>query len=159
MLNPVTLSPSFSSLDQKFPVCEKNTQAADLSSLKAKTITTNPSCMTRVWNLIQKVVKVATITLVSAFFFWINPSLVAISFIAGIIFDEHVEMATQKIKNVWKNQAVTGCIIGTFACALALPVTIATASILWSANFGSFLSKPNPSEGEKIQKLPVSESC
>lgn len=92
---------------------------------------------------------------ISAFLYWVNPSLFAIGFIAGIVFDDHVSYAIQKIKNVWKNQELTGCLIGSFACALSLPVSLAAASLLWSAHLGSLM---HPSLDEMIQRPPAVEA-
>ena len=105
--------------------------------------------------LIDKVKEVARSVLnatISAFFYWVNPSLFAIGFITGIIIDDKVRYAIQKIKSVWKNQTLKGCLIGTFACGLSLPVTLATATLLWSADFGSLM---HSSEDETNQTSPA----
>lgn len=105
--------------------------------------------------IIEKVKKIAHLILkasIGVFLYWVNPSLFAIGFFAGIVFDDHIRYAIQKIKNVWKNQELTGCLIGSFACALSMPVSLAAASLLWSAHLGSLM---HPSLDEMTQKLPA----
>lgn len=104
--------------------------------------------------IVEKIKEVANPILkagISAFLYWVNPSLFAIGFIAGIVFDDHIRSAIQKISNVWKNQELAGCLFGSFACALSLPVSLAAASLLWSAHFGTLM---HPSWDETMQKLP-----
>ena len=94
----------------------------------------------KILHIAEKVKQVALFILtiaVTVLLYWVNPSLFAIGFIAGIIFDEQIREAIQKIKDVWNNQKLVGTLFGSFACALSMPVTLATASLLWSAHFGS----------------------
>ncbi|HEV8051220.1 MAG TPA: hypothetical protein VGP47_01910 [Parachlamydiaceae bacterium] len=112
------------------------------TSIKAITIASVPSFMARILPIVEKVKKVAQFILtvgISALLYWMNPSLFAIGFISGIIFDDQVRVAIQKIKDVWNNQKLVGTLFGSFACALSMPVTLATASLLWSAHFGSLM--------------------
>ena len=120
--------------------------------------------MNKISCVIEKVKQVAQFILkasLSAFLYWVNPSLFAIGFIAGIVIDDQVRCAIQKIKAVWKNQKITGTLLGGFACALSLPVSLATASILWSAHLGSLVTAEAqkrfnyPSADEKTQMLPA----
>lgn len=116
-------------------------------------------------NVVKKVERVALFILnaaVSTMLYWVNPSLFAIGFIAGIILDDQVTHSIQKIEDVWKSQKLAGTLLGGFACALSLPVTLATASLLWSAHLGSLMSteaqkilKKHPSLDEKTQKPPA----
>jgi hypothetical protein len=122
--------------------------------IKAQYDTLAPTLRKQAEPIIEKVKEVANPILkagITAFLYWVNPSLFAIGFIGGIVFDEHVRYAIQKIKNVWKNQELAGCLIGSFACALSLPVSLAAASLLWSAHFGSFM---HPSADETTQMPP-----
>ena len=140
----------------------------DLASMQIKPIAkAAPSSFKAKMNfLIEKIKQVASLILtvsISALLYWVNPSLFAIGFITGIIIDDHVRCAIQKIKDVWTNQKFTGTFIGGFACALSMPVTLAAASILWSANLGACMTKEaqrllinsRPSSGEKPEMLPV----
>jgi hypothetical protein len=127
-----------------------------LANLKAKCVSLKPmiSPLIEAGPIIEKVKEVAQTILkatISVFLYWVNPSLFAIGFIAGIIIDDQVRCAIQKIKSVWKNQELTGCLLGTFACALSMPVALAAASLLWSAHFGSLM---HPSADETIQMPP-----
>lgn len=106
----------------------------------------------KICSIAQKVGKVALLALavgVTALLYWVNPSLFAMGFIAGIIFDEQVREAIQKIKDVWNNQKIIGTLFGVFACGLSMPVTLATASLLWSAHFGSLMTL-NVKEQKKL---------
>ena len=108
----------------------------DLRKIKASPISTKTS-------LIEKIKEIASFVLtvaVGSFLFWVNPTIFALGFLAGIIFDDQVREAIQKIKSVWNRQKLANCIICTVAGALSLPVTLATASLLWSAHLGSMLS-------------------
>lgn len=149
-------------LEPCLSIAEEN-GSNDLSGKNFKPIgKESSSFMDQVWCVVQKVEEVASFVIasaLSALLFWVNPSLFAFGFFAGIIFDENVETAIQKIKNVWINQKVAGCIFGTFACWISLPVTLATASMLWPAHLGSLLSRHYPSEDEKLQTPPAAESC
>ena len=94
-------------------------------------------------HLLEKIKEIASFILrfsISALFYWVNPSLFAIGFIGGMIFNDQTHCSIKKIKEVWKNQKIIGTFIGSFACVLSLPVTLATASILWSAHMGALLS-------------------
>lgn len=111
-------------------------------SIKAITKTSSSSFMDKIRYVAEKVKKVALLALtvgITALLYWVNPSLFAIGFIAGIIFDEQVREAIQRIKDVWNNQKLVGTLFGAFACGLSMPVTLATASLLWSAHFGSMM--------------------
>jgi hypothetical protein len=117
-------------------------QLSNLFNINAKSIEQESSnFMDKIWCVVQRVQDVAIIALYatfSAFLFQVNPSLFAIGFIVGIIFDENVEPAIQKIKNVWVN---TGYFLGAVAYVLSAPVTIATTTLLWSSHIGALLSK------------------
>lgn len=125
-----------------------------LAKMKSNHASLGPLVIEKAHAIIEKVKGVAHLILkasISAFLYWVNPSLFAIGFIAGVVFDEHVRNAIQKIKSVWKNQELAGCLIGSFACTLSLPVSLAAASLLWSAHFGSII---HPSLDEIIQMPP-----
>lgn len=150
--------------------------AAKFTYIKTDSLITAPSgpFIDKIKQVVEKVKHVALIILnvgFSALLYWVNPSLFAIGFIAGIIIDDHVRSAIQKIKDVWVNQKITGMIFSGFACALSMPVSLAAASLLWSARLGSIITadaqdkfmevgNPNerPSLGEKTQTLVVTLS-
>ena len=103
--------------------------------------------------LVTKIKDIACVILnfsISGLFYWLNPSLFAIGFMAGMILNEQTKDSIQKIKEVWKNQRLFGTFIGSLACVLSLPVTLATASILWSAHMGALLSE------EAQKQVPMS---
>lgn len=122
--------------------CEKSSTLNDLPRFNAKPI--NEASPSSFWDkVIEKVKEIALVIFVvavSCLLFWVNPTICALGFLAGIIFEDQVKAAIQKIKDVWSNQKIAGTLIGTFACALSMPVTLATASLLWSAHFGSLVS-------------------
>ena len=99
-------------------------------------------------SLFSRICSAATVafkTLAATALYWINPSLFAIGFFAGIIYDKQAESATEKIRNIWLNQPWVGTAFIAFACALSLPVSLAAGSLLMSAHLGSSLSFSNPS--------------
>lgn len=126
--------------------------------LKSQSTVKTPSCfIDKVKNVMEKVKQVALFilkTAISVLLYWVNPSLFAVGFMAGIIFDDQVRYAIQKIKDVWKTQKFTGTLFGGIACVLSMPVSIASASLVWSAHLGSLMS----AEAQKIKKcLATSE--
>jgi len=96
-----------------------------------------PSIWQKIWDIAQNIFNAA----VGIIFYWTNPSLFAVGFIAGIIFDDHVADVIRKIKNIWNTQPLSFSFLGGFASFLSLPVTLATSSILWAANLGSMMSR------------------
>jgi hypothetical protein len=154
MSNPV--NNFFSPLKQPEPFAEASEESNLVNSVAVSTKArftvrnSSPTFRERICKVTEKVKQIAQFILKAAFtsfLYWVNPSLFAIGFIAGIILDDQVRCAIQKIKNVWVNQKLAGCLFGTFACGLSMPVTLATASLLWSAHFGSLItpnSIPNP---------------
>lgn len=151
------------------PLHKKTPLANDKAHSKMRVaVHTSVSFRSKV-NLVIEKVKQATFyiltALISAALYWINPSLFAIGFIAGIIMDAHTKVAIEKITDVWKRQKVTVTLFGSVACGLSLPATLATAAVLWSANLGSLWSaetqrklKGHPALGETSQKPLVSET-
>lgn len=125
-----------------FPNCHALSQ----HSLNTHQVTQKNSSLSyndKIKPIIEKVKQVALFILkvgISALLYWVNPSLFAIGFIAGIILDDQVRVAIQKIKNVWSSQKIAGTLLGGFACTLSMPVTLATASLLWSAHLGSLMT-------------------
>lgn len=122
-------------------------RAQNLSSEFTQKLPSSAVLLEKIVNVVKVIFKAA----VSIFLYWTNPSLFAIGFIAGIIFDDHVEFAIQKIKNIWKSQPWSFSLLGGFASALSLPVTLATGSFLWAANWGSVMSR----EATRILKAQV----
>jgi hypothetical protein len=86
---------------------------------------------------IWMVAKIALMTLLSVGLFLLNPSLFAIGFIAGIIWNEQAKKAIDKIVLVAKSMHWGYWILGGVASFLSLPVTIAASSVLWSTYLGS----------------------
>lgn len=149
-------------LHTKISHVERSTSSGELVKAQVHDITkTTSSFRDKVKHVVEKVKQVAIVILsvaLSTFLYWVNPSLFAIGFIAGIILDDQVRCAIQKIKDVWKSQKLAGTLFGGLACTLSMPVTIATASLLWSAHLGSLMSaeaqrilKGRPSADEMIQ--------
>lgn len=137
---------------------EKLPNLNDLHNFTAKPINdgTAPSFWDKVIEKVKEVALVVFVVAISSLLFWVNPTICAFGFLAGIIFEDQVRSAIQKIKDVWSSQKVTGALITTVACALSMPVTLATASLLWSAHFGSLLSEelhPLSNENEKNPHL------
>jgi len=173
MLNPITNTITSSNPSEGIKAAHDKVPTPQyLSDTKAtiasKAIST--SLMEKIHPITEKIKEVALLILavaVSAFLFWVNPSIFAIGFISGIIFDDQVKNAIQKIKNIWMNQKLTGCILGTIACFLSLPVTLATASFLWSAHLGTSWIDQNlqtkqeghPSADGTTQKSPATGFC
>jgi len=69
--------------------------------------------------------------------YWINPSFFAMGFIGGIAFDEKVQHTVGKIQAVWNHLSYAETAVGCFLCALSLPVTMVTSTLLWSAYLGA----------------------
>jgi hypothetical protein len=93
--------------------------------------------------LLEKVARVASFifkVLISIFLFWINPSLVSLGFVLGVVADEQCSRGIQKIYNVWKSQPWGVCFVGIFAGILSLPVTLGVGSCLWGAYGGAMIS-------------------
>lgn len=91
----------------------------------------------KIWNIAKNIFKVA----LSIFLYCTNPTLCAVGFITGIIYDEQVRNAIKKIKGVWTTQPLSIAIIGGVASFLSLPVTLAASSFLWAAHIGSAMSR------------------
>ena len=72
--------------------------------------------------------------------YWVNPSLFALSFIVGIVYDKQADEAIKKISRVWSNQPWIGTLIAGIAGWLSLPVTLAAGSVLMGVHIGSSLS-------------------
>lgn len=98
--------------------------------------------------VLKKVCRVAEIVFkallqiaAGAFLFWLNPTCFAISFFAGIFFDDQVAKGIKKIKDVWQSQTIFTCAVGIAAGYLALPVVMAAASLLGGAHLGCQMSQ------------------
>lgn len=75
--------------------------------------------------------------LIKGLFFVSNPSLFALGFIGGIIWDEP-SFALDRIRLVWTKQSgffMTAMFVG--GCFLTLPVIVSVTSFLWAAEIGS----------------------
>lgn len=103
-----------------------------------------PSKVEKDLPLIEKIKNVANFVfkaLIGASLYWINPSLFAIGFIAGIAFDKKMHHTLNKIAHIWQTNSVSTCALLGFAAFLSLPVTLATASILCGGHLGSKLAR------------------
>lgn len=90
----------------------------------------------KIWNVVKFILGAA----VTFALYYTNPSLFAIGFIAGIIFDRQTKEAMQKIADVWHTQLWSTTILAGLACTLSMPITLATGSILVAAKLGANMS-------------------
>lgn len=112
-------------------------------------------------HLVEKVKYVARFILkasLSAFLYWINPSLFAMGFVAGVAFDENIQQVNRKIQEIWNHLSYPEAVVGCFFAGLSLPVTLATTTILWSAYLGALTYRKSiqnniTSSDEKLQTL------
>lgn len=72
--------------------------------------------------------------------FWMNPSLFAIGFLAGVVLDAQAKAALQKIGKVWDSQPWSSAFLICIGSLISLPITLAAGSIIASANLGSSMS-------------------
>jgi hypothetical protein len=99
--------------------------------------------------LLEKICKVAQIVfsgLLSIFLYWVNPSLFAIGFVTGILFDDKITETMKKICAIWNAQPWSICVLLGGAALLSLPVTLATCTSLWGSYLGSTLSQESQKE-------------
>lgn len=103
-----------------------------------------PTLRQKIWNVVSPVLNAA----MGLFFYWTNSSIFALSFMIGIISDDHVEAAIKKIQDVWNTQPFNTCLIGGVGSLLggvgtflSLPVTICVGSIIYAANLGCTMSR------------------
>ena len=117
-------------------------------------------------NLLQKIKEVAKfifMTSLSLFLYWTNPSLFAMGFITGIIYDDQVREMIKKIQIIWMTQTWKSCIF-VVASFLSLPVTLAAGSFIWGAHLGKKLAQDTKKnlishEDEKQQTPLVDATC
>lgn len=96
----------------------------------------------KIWNIVTAVFSnVIVQASLGALFYWINPTLFAVGFIAGIFFDEQVASGIEKIKNVWKTQPFALSLVFIGAGYLVLPVVFGASSLLGGAHLGSTMSQ------------------
>jgi hypothetical protein len=93
--------------------------------------------LSKIWN----VVKTVLYGLLGAALFATNPTLFAIGFIAGIIWDKKVQEISEKIINIWKTQTWGVLLLTGIASFLSLQVTWAAGSVLYAANLGSKMAQ------------------
>lgn len=100
------------------------------------------------WQKIWSVASSVLNTTLGLFLYWANSSIFAFSFFIGIIKDDEVGSAIQKIKDVWDTQPFNTCLIGGFGSLLggagiffSLPMTAAVGTIIYSANLGCSMSR------------------
>lgn len=95
------------------------------------------SILDKIWS----VTKLIFIGLVGAAMFATNPTLFAIGFIAGVIWDNKVQEIVEKVIGIWKSQPWSVLILTGIASFLALQVTWAAGSVLYAANLGCQMAK------------------
>ena len=93
--------------------------------------------LSKIWN----VAKTVLFGLIGAALFATNPTLFAIGFIAGIIWDKKVQEISEKIIMIWKTQTWGALILTGIASFLSLQVTWAAGSVLYAANLGSKMAQ------------------
>ncbi|NGX42924.1 MAG: hypothetical protein K940chlam7_01212 [Chlamydiae bacterium] len=92
--------------------------------------------LSKIWGIAKKVL----FGLAGAGLFFINPTLFAIGFVIGIIWDKKVQEVIERIKTIWKMQTWSVLLLTSVASVLSIQVTLATASTLFASNLGSLLS-------------------
>lgn len=95
------------------------------------------SILEKIWN----VTKIILVGLIGVAMFATNPTLFAIGFIAGVIWDKKVQEIVEKVKGIWKSQPWSVLILTGIASFLALQVTWAAGSVLFAANLGCQMAK------------------
>ncbi|MEI8365622.1 MAG: hypothetical protein WCF65_04305 [Parachlamydiaceae bacterium] len=104
---------------------EQNGKIASKSTLLAK-----------IWSVAKKAIKI----LVNIALYYLNPSMYAVGFIIGVIWDKKTEETLQKIQLIWKNQTQTAHVLLTLGAILSMHISLAAGSILCGAELGSSLS-------------------
>lgn len=120
----------------------KQEQASPVSDAPIK----KPSLLKRIIAKIWQVVKKIFSFIIGCALFISTPTFFAIGFIAGIVFKAKVQEAISRIRGVWKSQKWGTALLVVMAGFLALPVTLAGASLLYSGRLGARLSKENIQE-------------
>lgn len=96
------------------------------------------------WQIVaQKIWMVASAifkTCLGIFLYRLNPVLFAIGFITGIIADEKVKGSIKKITDLWQEQSRPIKAFTIFATFLSMPVTLGTATLIFSSYYGSKIS-------------------
>ena len=95
------------------------------------------SVLDKVW----KAAKLILFGLVGIAMFATNPTLFAIGFIAGVIWDNKVQEIIEKVKSIWKSQTWGVLFLTGIASFLALQVTWAAGSVLYAANLGCMMAQ------------------
>lgn len=87
----------------------------------------------RVWECVQALfLLISGVTL-----FVINPTIFLTGFLIGVIFADQANEAIMRIMQVWENQRCLGTLAIGIAAFLALPATLAAATVLLSVQAGS----------------------
>ncbi len=89
----------------------------------------------------KKAFKLIAEAAVAVVCFLTNPSIFAVGFLIGIVFDKKVQVAVDKIVKVWKYQTWPMLAITGLAAFLSLPVTCATGSFVYATHLGSKISQ------------------
>lgn len=92
-----------------------------------------------------------------AAFFVTNPTVFAISFIVGMVFDEKTEEIVDRIGLVFRRQPWHMLLITVVGGYLSLPVTWGALSMLYAAKLGSWLSLSAKRKEEEVHHLANSQ--
>lgn len=92
-------------------------------------------------NKIWSVTKLIFIGLLGVAMFATNPTVFAIAFIGGVIWDKKVQETVEKVMDIWKSQPWSVLILTGIASFLSIQVTWAAGSILYAANLGRMMVK------------------
>jgi len=98
------------------------------------------SSIGRFFSKAWEITKIALKIIAWISFFAINPMMFSIAFVVGAAFNEKMFEATQKIIDIWEKQTWAICLITAAGAFLALPVTLATISVVSALRLGSYLS-------------------
>ncbi|MEI8124998.1 MAG: hypothetical protein WCG42_04535 [Parachlamydiaceae bacterium] len=146
---------------------QKDFRISDISSKIDFTSINNSLADMREWvkkfPLIAKIKDVAHFTfkgLLNIALYWLNPSLYAIGFLGGVVFEKQANHAIDKINSVWKKQHWQTCSLLTLGCIISKPIVLAAGSILCGAQLGAHLQNSvATAEDGTPGKIPAVEIC
>lgn len=101
-------------------------------------------CVQKICNFVKEVFY----CIFQTFLFIFNPTIYAISFVAGIVAYKHMDAAVERIKKIWKATSLGILLIGAIGAFLSLPITLATASWAFATQLSCRLVR-------KVEKTPV----
>lgn len=106
-----------------------------------------------VWRAVKWLFKV----IVGVALFVMNPSFFAVGFVVGIVMNDKVQVAVDKIKLVWNKQPWTVAIIFGLGAFLALPITLAASALLFGANLGASLTNYAQEKQDQDSKTNIEQ--